>query len=319
MTWLFLFLLGTAPAQARVEAILSGTELEVSGLPNGCVPLDRLAIYAQDGEQETLGYAEITDESGKKGFCRATVRTHSRSALVRVGDRTELLNLQKKDASLPGRYDLVLEDKKKIAARYKPLVYGGYLFGETASTLAEGEFLVGASPLFYGITHRLQVETKPFLAFAKIATLSGKYKFYDTEDLTFSILGTGNQHFDVGKRSWSATLFYDSTSNSRSMSHTTLTFNSKLPTDTPLEEKDKQKRFSAEITSTYEFVFKRWQRLLVGPKFTAGEKKDLGFVATAVFPYEYFHWAVNMELNSITRFQFREGKQLFSFDFFWRL
>jgi hypothetical protein len=315
--WLLL-LTWITPAHAQVEAILSGKELELSGLKNDCEPHSRVAIYSQDGDHEVLGYAEVSGPSGRKNFCRATVLTHSRSALVRVSDGTELLNLLRRDAPVTGRYDLVLEDEKKVAARYKPLVYAGYLFGETASTLAKGEFLIGLTPFFYGITNRVQIETTPALLFAKIASVGAKYKFYDTEDISFAILGKANQHFDVGKRSWSATLFYDSTSNSRSMSHTTLTFTSKLPTNTPLESTDKQKRFTAELTSTYEFVFKHWQRLLFGPKFTAGNTKDVGFVATGVFPYEHFHFAVNVELNSITRLEFRNKKQLASFDFFWR-
>ncbi|MGZ3695257.1 MAG: hypothetical protein ACXWQO_14050 [Bdellovibrionota bacterium] len=316
---LLLLLLSSLTAEAKVEKIISGRELEISTPENICEPQTRLAIFSQDGDQEVLGYAEVTAHTGREFMCKATVITHSRSALVRVGDRTEFLNLRRRDANVPGRYDLLLEDKRRVAARFKPLVYAGYLFGETASTLAKGEFLVGLTPVFYGVSNRFQVEATPLLLFAKIASIGAKYKFYDTEDMTFAVLGTANQHFDVGKRSWSATIFYDSTSNSKSMSHTSLAFTSKLPTNTPLADSDKQKRFSAELTSTYEFVLHRWQRILFGPKFTAGEKKDLGFVATAVFPYEYFHWAVNVELNSITHFEFKNKKQVASFDFFWRI
>jgi hypothetical protein len=313
---LFLLLAGAPKAEAKVEQILSGRELAVSGM--NCHPDTRLALFAQDGDQEMLGYAAITGPVENSSLCRAVVQTHSRSALVRVGDRTQELNLSRK-ADVPGRYDLLVEDKRKIAARYKPLVYGGYLFGETASTLAKGEFLFGPTPLFYGVTNRLQIETMPFLPFAKIANAGAKFKFYDTEDVTFAALASVNQHFDVGRRSWSASIFYDSTSNGHSMSHTTLTFNSKLPTSSPLEDKEKEQRFSAEIVSTYEWVLKGWQRILLGPKFTAGETKDVGFVATAVFPYRYFHWTLNVELNSITRFQFKNKKQLASFDLFWRI
>lgn len=315
---LLLFLLLAAPAHAKVERILSGREIELSEAPS-CAPRTRVAIFSQGGEQEALGYAEITGTSGVKNFCKATVLTHTRSALVRAGDRTEALNLRSRDVKVPGRYDLVLENERKVAARFKPLVYAGYVFGETASTLAKGEFMLGFFPLFYGITDRAQVGTFPLLAADKTLALSGKYKFFDGEDVTFALLGRVNQHYDIGKRSWTATLFYDSTSNSSSMSHTTVTFNSKLPTGAIFTARNKEKRFSTELTSTYEWVLRGWQRVLLGPKFTAGETKDLGFVATVVFPYDYFHWAINVKLESITRLEFRDKKQLIGADFFWRL
>lgn len=315
MIWLLLLLPWLA--DAKVERIVSGKELELSGAP-GCFAESRFAIFSQDEEGEALGYAAITGPGSTPFLCRAEVQSHTRSALIRVGDRTEALNLRRRDANIPGRYDLVLENSRKVATRYKPLVYAGYLFGETASTLAKGEKLLGPSAAFYGLSNRVQLEAFPWLVFDQVASLGVKYKFIDGEDLTFALQGRVNQHYDVGKRSWSATIYYDSTSNSHSMSHTTLTFTSKLPTSTFLEEKAKEERYSAELTSTYEWVLKGWQRILLGPKITVGKQNDVGFVATAVFPYDYFNWAVNVELNSLTRFEFKNKKQLATGDIFWR-
>lgn len=312
---IFLFLLLSAMAEAKVESILSSKEIELSEVI--CEPQSMVSIISQDKEGETLGYAEITGPSSN-GRCVATVRSHSRSGLIRSGDRTEMLNLRGHNGNLPGRYDLVVE-KRKISARYKPLVYTGYIGGETAATLNKGEFLVGLSPLFYGISDSLQVGTTPLLALAKIANVNSKFRFYETEDIRLSAQGTLNEYFEIHKTSWSGTVFLDSTSNSRSMTHTYFRFNSKSPTSTPLEDKSKEKQYSAELVTINEWILPGWQRILFGPKFTAGDEKDIGLVATALFPYDHFHWAINIELNSITRLKFRDKKQLASFDFFWRL
>ena len=53
-------------------------------------------------------------------------------------------------------------------------------------------------------------------------------------------------------------------------------------------------------------------------KITAGEEKDVGFLFTALFLYEHFHWSVNLEVNSLRKINFRDYKQIVSADFFWR-
>jgi hypothetical protein len=314
---ILLLALAAGSAEAKVEKIVSSRQLEVSGVP--CEAQTMLAIFSQEKDEEALGYVEVTGPAAGSANCIGTVRSHSRTGLVRVGDRTELMDLHGRDRNLPGRYDLVVEKKRRISARYKPLVYTGYLGGETAATLAKGEFLVGLSPLFYGVNDSLQVGLTPLLAFAKIASVNSKYRFYQNEDMRFSVQGTWNNYFDIGKNAWSGTIFYDSSSNSRSMTHTYLRFYSRTPSGTPLEDKAKEKRYSAELVSINEWILPSWHRILFGPKFIAGEEKDLGLVATALFVYEHFHWAINVELNSITRLKFKDKKQLASFDFFWRI
>lgn len=315
---MILILLLPLLALANVEAIVSSREIAVPKQNGGCEPGAMLAIFSQDGENEPLGFAEIVATRNEEQ-CRATVTTHSRSALIRPGDRAVLLDLEKqKNSNLEGRYDLLQEGKKEVAVRYKPLVYGGYLYGQTAATLDKGEFLAGLTPLMYGITNHLQADMVPILLLKNNLQGGIKYQLVQSEDNKLSLHLGGTRFLSIGKGAWTAELQYDSTSNTRSMTHTKLRYSSKLPDSLPLENRDKEKQGVAELSTVYEWILPSWHRLLLGPKFTAGEEKDVGFLFTALFLYEHFHWSVNLEVNSLTKINLRDYKQVFSADFFWR-
>jgi hypothetical protein len=305
-------------AFAQVDAILSAKEIVIPRQNGACEPGAVVAIFSQDGEKEPLGFAEIQSPfNGQQ--CRAVVSTHSRSGLIRPGDRTELLDLEKGDNdSLEGRYDLLQEGKKEVAVRYKPLVYGGYIYGQTAATLDQGEFLAGLTPLMYGITDHLQADLVPLLLISQKLQGGIKYQFVHTEDNKLSLHAGGTKFLNIGKGSWTIELQYDSSSNSRSMTHTRLRYSSKQPDSLPFENRDKEKQGAAELSTVYEWVLPSWHRLLLGPKFTAGEEKDVGFLFTALFLYEHFHWSLNLEVNSLAKLNFRDYKQAVSADFFWR-
>ncbi len=316
---LWLWLLPIPALAEQVEAILSSWEIAILPRNEACPAGDMFAIFSQEEGSDPIGFAKILGPTENKQHCRASISSHSRSALIRVGDRIEFIDFTKRNPHLPSRYDLVQDSHKKIAARYKPLVYGGYLYGHTAETLEKKEFLVGIGPLFYGITDRLQVNTVPISLVSNIGVLGLKYKFLELEDMRLSASLEGSKYFATGKGSWSAEILYSSTSNSRSMTHTKLTFISKVPDAAPLENKDQEKQSTAEISTVYEWLLPSWHRILLGPKFTAGEEKDVGFLFTALFLYEHFHWSINLSINSLSKIDLKKNKQVLSFDLFWRL
>ena len=316
---LILALLLALPAFAQVEAILSSREIAVPLQNGGCEIGAVLALFPQEGDNEPLGFAEIEGFAPPDNrWCKASVSTHSRSALIRVGDRAVLLDLRERNQNLKGRYDLLDDRRKDVAVRYKPLVYTSYLFGQTAATLNKGEFLVGISPLMYGVTDRLQLNTTPFLLWKKVGELGVKYQFFRDEDIRLSFLATGLRFFEIGKGSGWMELQYDSTSNGRSMSHTKLRYTFKLPDSVPLEDINKERQGSLELTSVHEWVLPSWHRILLGPKVTAGDERDLGLLFAVLFLYRHFHWSVNLEINTFRELNFRENKQALWLDMFWR-
>ena len=304
-------------AEARIISLLSSKEIAIDRAGTNCEPGAMAAIFSWDDESEAIGYAEITGTVEDRA-CRATILTHSKSALIREGDKTEFIDMHRRVPNLPARYDLLREGRKKVAVRFKPLIYAGYSYGYTAASLDKGEFLLGLGPLAYGITDRLQIDTIPLGYVTNLANLGAKYQFYRDEDNRLSLHLTGTRFTNIGKGSWWAELQYDSMSNSRSMTHTKLRYTSKLPDTFFLENKDKKNQPTAEISTVYEWMFPSWHRVLLGPKFTAGEEKDVGFLLSSLFLYEHFHWSVNLAMNSLRKLDFGRNQQVVSFDFFWR-
>lgn len=316
---LLALLLGLArvPALAQVDAILSSREIAVPLQEGKCEPEAVLAIFSREGDNDPIGFAEIVGTLGATQ-CRATVTAHSRSALIRPGDRAVLLDLHERNRNLPGRYDLMREGRRDVAIRYKPVVYGGYLFGHTAATLDKKEILIGPSALIYGITNDLQIDGTPLLLIKNVGQLAGQYQFLRSEDVKLSLRLVGNRFFAIGRGSWEVELLYDSTSNTKSMTHTKLKYSSKLPESLPLESADKKAQGAAEISSVYEWILPSWHRILLGPKFTAGQEMDVGFLFSSLFLYDRFQWSANLEVNSLKKFDLKKYKQVFSFDLAWR-
>lgn len=314
---LLALLIFSGAAHARVEKIISSSEVQITAeADTPCLPGDIYAIYPQDEKNpEPIAFAEV--KSFKKN-CIAKVSAHPRSPLIRVGDPTLPVDLLKGGQKIPARYDLLREGHREYSSRYKPLVYGGLLFGHTAATLDKGEFLVGLTPLMYGITNKFQLDTTWPRLFEKVGEVGAKFKFYQNEDMKLTAYAQGSQYFKTGKSSWNTALMFDNGSNGRSLSHTRLLFSSKVPEQTLFVDSAKQKDASVELSSVNEWLLSNWHRILFGPKFIAGNDYDLGFLFSYIFVFDNFHAAVNLSVNSLRHFDFKDYRQAVGADLFWR-
>jgi|GEM_PF-5099743 len=182
-------------ADGRVEEILTARDLRMSAVsPEDCTPGQIFVIYGQsdkreiaDNTAEPIGYADIYARFGEKG-CLAKVKSHSQSALIRVHDPAVAIDMKSGKTEVPGRNDLIREGHKEYAAFYKATVYGGYLFGQTASTLDKGEFLVGLTPLMYGLTNNVQLDLTYFQLLKSVVQGGAKYRFVSNEDMPGCLL-----------------------------------------------------------------------------------------------------------------------------------
>lgn len=316
MLWLLGLLLSESAASAEIQKFLSSREVLTTPIEEKlCHPGSLFALIA---EGETEAHAVGEAQRFEDNRCALLVQAHSDSLLVRPGDRVEPLDLLKNDERLRGRFDLLREGKRKFSSRYKPLIYGGYLFGQTASTLDNNEWLVGLAPLAFGITDHVQLDTVPLLALAKIAQMGVKARVQLNEDMRIAPYFRIYRYFDVGQSAWEAALYLDSTSNARSMTHTRLTYKSKLPDSLPLADKSKENKASIELSTVNEWILPSWHRILFGPKFITGEKSDLGATLSFIWVFNSFHAAANLEINTVRKLDFRSNKQTFSGDLFWR-
>ncbi len=159
----------------RLEEILTSRDVRMSASrAEDCTPGQIFVIYSQSDKRELenktaepIGFADIYARFGEKE-CLAKVRSHSQSAMIRENDPAIAINMKSGVRAIPGRNDLIREGHKEHASFYKATVYGGYLFGQTASTLDQGEFLVGLAPALYGVTNNVQVDITYLLLIAKV-------------------------------------------------------------------------------------------------------------------------------------------------------
>lgn len=320
---------------SRVEKILSARDILITAeTREQCRPGNVFALTPQDTdpddpqpsdqkktedreEPEPLGFAEAYERYGEKQ-CLAKVKSHSQSALIRARDSARALDLRKSGQNIPGRYDLVREGHKEWAAMYKPTVYGGYLFGQTASTLDKNEWLIGFGPVMYGIRNNFQADITYARVLEKVFEFGLKYKFYSNEDMRFSLYFQNSRFWEIGKDAWAAELHYDSQSNSRSMSHTKLHYASKIPKKLALTDESKKDDSSLELITTNEWILKGWNRILFGPKFVAGDELDLGVLFSYLYVRESFNAALNLSVNSVRKIDLGKFKQAIWFDLFLR-
>ncbi len=315
----FVLLLAGTNAEARVLRILSEKNLAIGNVaPDACEKGRIFAITPQDSKtNQPTAFAEVVRFDEKLG-CVATVSAHPNSPLVRVGDLTRAVDLYHGGQDIPGRYDLIREGHKDYAARYKPLVYGGLLFGQTAATLDKGEFLVGLTPFMYGITDRLQIDTTWPLLFDRSVDIGAKFKFYENEDIKLSAYAAGTQYFNLSQKSGEFDIMYDSGSNGHSMSHTRLRYASSIPQQITFFTSNQAQKAALELSTVNEWILKSWHRILFGPKFIAGSTYDLGFLFSMIFVFDHFHGAINFDVNSVRQFNFSSYKQVVAADLFWR-
>jgi hypothetical protein len=324
LLWLLLTL-PAAGADGRVEQILTARDVLMSAASNeDCTPGQIFVIYSQSDRRaleekraEPIGFADIYERFGDKK-CLAKVKSHSQSALIREKDPAIAINMKSGEREIPGRNDLIREGHKEHASFYKATVYGGYFFGQTASTLDRGEFLVGVSPIMYGIRNNVQVDLTYLLLFTQVVQTGVKYRFLSNEDMRLAVYLQNARFWDLGKDAWVGEIHYDSISNGRTVTHTKLRYSSKVPRDLLLSDKAKEKDSTLELSTVTEWVLNSWNRMLLGPKFVAGNDFDLGFLFSFLYIERSFHAAVNLNVNSMRKLDFKTGKQTVGLDLFWR-
>jgi hypothetical protein len=320
MWFLILFVLFSQDSSANGETVLSIHSDSLLLLPKraeGCPVGAAYGILSESKDSPFKGVARLNGEANARG-CFAKVEYHSKSLLIRPGDPVVFVDFARRAPHIPGRFDL-LQEGKPFAARYKPLIYGGYHFGHTASTLNKGEWLLGLSPLMFGPHDRITLELSPFLALDRVLAYGGKALLYRGEDHRLAIHGELMHFLKQNNSAWNASILFDSVSSSSLSSHTRLKFVSRLPSSLPLMDRNREKKYSVELSTIYEWMLPNWNRLLIGPRFIAGDENDLGLLFAAMFIYERLHWSINLELSSLSKFDIRNYRQVVSAGVYWRL
>jgi len=299
----------------KITSIPTATEVIISESKEGTFqPGDLLLIRAQ-GQEEILGYAEVTGRVAQSPSVTANIRSHSSNALIRTNDTVESIDLTdsdlSKDQMRQGRHDLVVRGNKKISAKYKPQVYLGALTGQTAATLEKNEFFFGPGLIAYGLDESFQLSTQPFLDALGEANLHLKWQAYQNEDYRISLGAESRFNFDHRRAVGSFSLYWDTFSNSKFLTYNQLRF-------TTGESELNQRKTAAEFSVNYGYITNRWNRIIFGPSIDFQEQ-TLGGLLSYQWVWDQFHSAFSLQTKDFTNLKFGNEGYLLYLDFWWRI
>lgn len=336
----FLFFLLTvlqaAPAKAFVdpdqraviEAVVDESHLMAVSSSNDWIVGEILAVISKNAAVGAVGFVEVVSVSarldenavGTGTFeVKLALQRQSRDHFIQIGDFVKRLDLSTENDDYIGTTDLLIRDSEmNISSKYRPLVYQGFVIGDTAQTLFKGEFLLNYfGNLYYGVTSNWTVGTLAPVNVLGQPNFNTRYKIYDSETTTIS---TGLSFVRISKDNQSSlnlNFYWDSTSSDAMIGHTFIGLGL-VRWDQAGEAAALKYLTSSSFQTGYEVILDNWDRFLIGPSYNF-EKKALGGYLSYVFIRDRFHFQISVNATDITHLRLdpTDGYYPF-FDMFWR-
>lgn len=274
-------------------------------------------IYSASGAVNgPLGYGVVETGKGEsESFVR--MKYFTPRGLILPGDRIVEAFFEKGSPKMmTGSVELLQSGERAYGARFKPLVFGGILVGNTAFTLDKNEMLLDLlGQVAYGVTDRFQVSTSALLAFLSIPNLALKYRFNPVKDYTVSPELTFG--YEAKQRAFLAqsTLRWAFHSGRKWISHGFATIALTQVSD---QQKDVSGTFfKTELGGGYEYILNSWHRIYLGPTF-AIEQRSLGGVFAMIFVWDRIHFSIQLRTFDILKLRFGFDGYLPMLNLYWR-
>lgn len=304
-----LFFFSTSIAEITITKIISSEEVEINSNEQ-LVESDIYPVY----NKKIVGFIFVTKVLDNHN-ARARIVSHSQNAQIIVGDKAKKINYKRKSSDFLGRTDLQLS-KKEFSSRYKPLVFQDPILGQTAQTLDENEHLIDMySYYMYGITRSISFYTL-FLGQLKAANGGLKYNFYNDEGFVLSAALASAYIYKSRSSFQTVSLYFDSFSNGKFISHTLIDANFFNDNDKGGNEITKS-LVQSRIQSGTEYIFDNWDRLIFGPQYNFDSRAVGGFFGY-IFIWDHFHLAINVQTKNILKLRLRADAYIPTADAYWR-
>ncbi len=223
-----------------------------------------------------------------------------------------------KNEDFPARHDLFIHNDKKVAAKYRPLVYTGLAQGFTASNLTKNEYLAGPSILSYGVSSQFQVNTNLISTMFKVLNVSLKNTLFKNDDYELSFENGFQYYAKKSRGSYQFTGYLDMITNANFNSFIKLRVFTQKPQDEYLYNSEEYLRnLNLELSLAYGYLFSNWNRLIFGPKIDVNKKKVGGVVGYYIVDKE-FHTMIGVSSNDFSQFEVGRDGYLLNLDFWWR-
>lgn len=278
---------------------------------------DVFAIFSHESH-DVLGYAEVSKVNPESEFFEALVETHHQSGMIRSGNYLVKLNLSTVKNSVPARIELLSYSKRKVAAKYRHMVYTGFFLGQTAQPLLKKEFIVGPSFFAYGYRDSLQFHTSVLNTFFGTPNIGYKFLFGRSADFALAFSQEFNYYPDARRTYHEFSFHLDTYSNSKFLSYSKLKFSTKRPETKTLTSNDEyMSDLSTELQLAYGYMTDTWNRFIFGPKVDF-EKKVVGGSVGYYYIDKEFHMLIGASANDFSEAKLGKDGYILNLDFWWR-
>ncbi len=278
---------------------------------------DVFAVFSHDSH-EVLGYAEVSKVNSDTDFFEAIVETHQQSGMIRTGNYLVKLNLSTVKNSIPARLELLSYSKRKVAAKYRHLVYTGFFLGQTAQPLLRKEYIVGPSFFAFGYRDYLQFHTSVLNTFFGTPNIGYKFLLGRSSDFALAFSQEFNYYPDAGRTYHEFSFHLDTYSNSKFLSYSKLKFSTKRPDTKTLTSNDGYTSdLSTELQLAYGYMTDSWNRFIFGPKVDF-EKKVVGGSVGYYYIDKEFHMLLGASANNFSEAKLGKDGYILNLDFWWR-
>jgi hypothetical protein len=281
-----------------------------------------LAVVSQNAKLGTIAFIEVLGvsplEDGKFEL-RLSLQRQSRKYFIQSGDFVRRLDLSTKNPDYLGTTDLLIhKSQMNISSKYRPLVYQGFVIGDTAQTLFEKEFLINYfGNIYYGYNDWLTLGTLAPVNVLGRPNANFRAKIYDSETTTISTGLSFVRLIKEKQTSFNLNFYWDSTSSEALISHTFIGLG--LATIDNAGDSAAIKYLTSNTFQTgYEAILDNWDRFLIGPSYNF-DKKALGGYLSYVWIVDRLHVQVSVNATDITHLRLDPTDGYYGFfDMFWR-
>jgi hypothetical protein len=243
----------------------------------------------------------------------------SRKYFIQVGDYVRRLDLSSDSDDYIGATELLIKNSTlNISSKYRPLVYQGFVIGDTAQTLYEKEILINYfGNLYYGFNDWLTLGTLAPVNVLGRPNANFRAKVFDSESTTLALGMSFVRLNKENEASLNLNFYWDNTSSEALISHTFVGLG--LINWSGSAEAAAIKYLTASSFQTgYEIILDNWNRFLIGPSYNF-EKKALGGYLSYVWILDRFHFQASINATDITHLRLDPTDGYYGFlDMYWR-
>jgi hypothetical protein len=281
-----------------------------------------LVVVSQNPKLGSIAFVDViatTERPDGTYELKLGLLRQSRKYFIQVGDYVRRLDLSSDSDDYIGATELLIKNSTlNISSKYRPLVYQGFVIGDTAQTLYEKEFLINYfGNLYYGFNDWLTLGTLAPVNVLGRPNANFRAKVFDSESTTLAVGMSFVRLNKENEASLNLNFYWDNTSSEALISHTFVGLG--LINWSGSAEAAAIKYLTASSFQTgYEIILDNWNRFLIGPSYNF-EKKALGGYLSYVWILDRFHFQASINATDITHLRLDPTDGYYGFlDMYWR-